>query len=138
MDVLTDGEQRRDFVFVDDVVAVNLWFLQQPARSGIFNVGTGRAATYNAVAAATINAAAAISRADRIGSLEPGKQADLIVTTGSPAQTVTIVTHEFIDGRPIDLSNMQTENYDKFKSRPAPKLPPPRTDLKGPRSLSAK
>ncbi len=48
-----DGEQRRDFVAVEDVVNVNLDFLDHPERSGIFNVGSGRAATFNAVAAAT-------------------------------------------------------------------------------------
>jgi ADP-L-glycero-D-manno-heptose 6-epimerase len=50
------GEQRRDFVSVEDVVKVNLDFLDHPERSGIFNLGTGRATTFNAVAAATINA----------------------------------------------------------------------------------
>jgi ADP-L-glycero-D-manno-heptose 6-epimerase len=50
------GEQRRDFVSVDDVVKVNLDFLDHPERSGIFNLGTGKAATFNAVAAATVNA----------------------------------------------------------------------------------
>ena len=50
------GEQRRDFVSVDDVVAVNLDFLDHAERSGVFNVGTGRAATFNDVAVATINA----------------------------------------------------------------------------------
>jgi len=50
------GEQRRDFVSVDDIVKVNLDFLDHPERSGIFNVGSGKAATYNAVAAATVNA----------------------------------------------------------------------------------
>jgi len=50
------GTQSRDFVFVDDVVAVNLWFLQHPERSGIFNVGTGRAQPFNDVALGTINA----------------------------------------------------------------------------------
>jgi len=50
------GEQRRDFVSVEDVVKVNLDFLGHPERSGIFNLGTGAAATFNAVAAATINA----------------------------------------------------------------------------------
>jgi len=50
------GEQRRDFVSVEDVVKVNLHFLDHPERSGIFNVGAGNAATYNAVAAATVNA----------------------------------------------------------------------------------
>jgi ADP-L-glycero-D-manno-heptose 6-epimerase len=48
------GEQRRDFVYVDDVVAVNLWFLTHPEASGIFNVGTGNAATFNALADAVI------------------------------------------------------------------------------------
>jgi ADP-L-glycero-D-manno-heptose 6-epimerase len=51
-----DGEQRRDFIHVDDVVAASLDFLRHPARSGIFNLGTGIAATFNAVAVATVNA----------------------------------------------------------------------------------
>jgi ADP-L-glycero-D-manno-heptose 6-epimerase len=50
------GEQRRDFVFVDDIVAAKLDFLEHPERSGIFNLGTGRAASFNDVAVATINA----------------------------------------------------------------------------------
>jgi ADP-L-glycero-D-manno-heptose 6-epimerase len=50
------GEQSRDFVFVDDVVAVNLWFLRHPDQRGIFNVGTGRAQPFNDVAHATVNA----------------------------------------------------------------------------------
>ena len=54
------GEQSRDFVFVDDVVAVNLWFLQNPNRSGIFNLGTGRAQPFNDLAAATVNAVRAL------------------------------------------------------------------------------
>jgi len=51
-----DGEQRRDFVHVDDVVDVNLWFLEHRDVSGIFNCGTGRAQTFNQLAAAVINA----------------------------------------------------------------------------------
>ena len=50
------GEQRRDFVFVDDVVKVNLDFLDHPGRSGIFNLGTGNAEAFNDVAVATVNA----------------------------------------------------------------------------------
>jgi ADP-L-glycero-D-manno-heptose 6-epimerase len=50
-----DGEQRRDFVHVDDTVAVNLWMLEHRGVSGIFNCGTGRAQTFNEVAAAVIN-----------------------------------------------------------------------------------
>ena len=50
------GEQRRDFVAVSDVVAVNLWFLEHPEASGIFNLGSGRAQPFNDVAAAVVNA----------------------------------------------------------------------------------
>jgi ADP-L-glycero-D-manno-heptose 6-epimerase len=45
-----DGEQQRDFVFVDDVVDVNLWLMQHSNVSGIFNCGTGRSQTFNDVA----------------------------------------------------------------------------------------
>jgi ADP-L-glycero-D-manno-heptose 6-epimerase len=48
------GEQRRDFIYVGDVAAVNLWFLEHPDRSGIFNVGTGAASSFNALAKAVI------------------------------------------------------------------------------------
>lgn len=49
-----NGEQRRDFVWVGDAAAVNLWFWERPDRSGIFNVGTGRAQPFNDVARAVI------------------------------------------------------------------------------------
>ncbi|MDE3022181.1 MAG: ADP-glyceromanno-heptose 6-epimerase [Pseudomonadota bacterium] len=54
-DGIADGMQRRDFIHVDDVVAVNLYFLDRPHLSGIFNLGTGRAQTFNDVACAVIN-----------------------------------------------------------------------------------
>jgi ADP-L-glycero-D-manno-heptose 6-epimerase len=50
------GEQVRDFISVEDVVRVNLYFLDHPEVSGIFNVGTGRAQCFNDVAVATVNA----------------------------------------------------------------------------------
>lgn len=49
-----DGEQRRDFIHVDDAVAVNLWFWDHPEARGIFNVGTGRSQSFNDVANAVI------------------------------------------------------------------------------------
>jgi ADP-L-glycero-D-manno-heptose 6-epimerase len=49
-----DGEQRRDFIHVDDVVRVVLWFLDNPSISGIFNVGTGKSASFNDLANAVI------------------------------------------------------------------------------------
>ena len=50
------GQQVRDFIHVDDVVAVNLWFLEHPQSNGVFNLGTGRAQPFNDVAQATVNA----------------------------------------------------------------------------------
>jgi ADP-L-glycero-D-manno-heptose 6-epimerase len=49
------GAQMRDFVFVDDVVAVNLWFFDHPGISGIFNLGSGHAQPFNDVASAVVN-----------------------------------------------------------------------------------
>ena len=50
-----NGEQRRDFIYVGDVVDINLWMLDNPAITGIFNAGTGRSQTFNDVANAVIN-----------------------------------------------------------------------------------
>jgi ADP-L-glycero-D-manno-heptose 6-epimerase len=43
---IADGEQKRDFIYIDDAVAVVLWLLEAPAVSGIFNVGTGNARSF--------------------------------------------------------------------------------------------
>jgi ADP-L-glycero-D-manno-heptose 6-epimerase len=43
---IADGDQRRDFIYVDDTVAVMRWLLATPAVSGIFNVGTGKARSF--------------------------------------------------------------------------------------------
>ena len=50
-----NGGQMRDFVFVGDVAKVNLFFLDHPEKSGIFNLGSGRAQSFNDVATATVN-----------------------------------------------------------------------------------
>ncbi len=54
------GGQMRDFVYVDDVVAVNLWFYDHPSRSGIFNLGSGRAQPFNDVASSVVNSMRAL------------------------------------------------------------------------------
>lgn len=51
---LADGEQKRDFVWVGDVVNVIRWFLDHPEQSGIFNVGSGHAESFNTVAYALL------------------------------------------------------------------------------------
>jgi ADP-L-glycero-D-manno-heptose 6-epimerase len=43
---IADGDQRRDFIYVDDVVRVMAWLLATPSVSGIFNVGTGSARSF--------------------------------------------------------------------------------------------
>ena len=56
IDGYKDGEQRRDFVYVKDVVGVNLWFWENQAPSGIYNCGTGTSHSYNEVGQAVIDA----------------------------------------------------------------------------------
>ena len=50
------GQQVRDFVYIDDVVAVNLWFLDNPGKRGVFNLGSGRAQPFNDVATSVVSA----------------------------------------------------------------------------------
>lgn len=71
-----------------------------------------------ALRAITIQPAQIFGVADRIGSLEPGKIANLFVTDGDPLEIRTQVKHLFIGGEPISLDTNQTLLYEKFKSRP--------------------
>ncbi len=50
-----DGEQRRDFIFVNDTVNIKLWFMNNSEISGIYNIGTGKSRTFNDVASAVIS-----------------------------------------------------------------------------------
>ena len=45
-EAIADGDQRRDFIYIDDVVRVMMWLLASPDVSGIFNVGTGKARSF--------------------------------------------------------------------------------------------
>ena len=54
---------------------------------------------------------------DRLGSLEPTKDATIIITDGSPLDIRTQVERAFISGREIDLSNKQTRLYEKYKKK---------------------
>ncbi|QJR15533.1 ADP-glyceromanno-heptose 6-epimerase [Usitatibacter palustris] len=81
------GEQIRDFISVEDVVRVNLFFLDHPKLSGIFNVGTGKARSFNDVAAATINAVRQ-SKGEKALSLAELKREGAIEYIAFPAQLV--------------------------------------------------
>ncbi len=81
------GEQVRDFVSVEDVVRVNLFFLDHPHVSGVFNVGTGQAQTFNDVARATVNAIRQ-SRGEKAMTLDEMRNAKAIEYIAFPQQLV--------------------------------------------------
>jgi imidazolonepropionase-like amidohydrolase len=65
----------------------------------------------------TLYPAEILGIADRVGTLDAGKDADLIVTTGDPLEVVTDVVYEFIRGRPVLLESKHTRLYEKFRER---------------------
>jgi imidazolonepropionase-like amidohydrolase len=71
-----------------------------------------------ALRAMTLDAATILGVADRIGSLEPGKVANLFVATGDPMEMKTQFTHIFINGRNVGLASKHTALYERFSSRP--------------------
>jgi imidazolonepropionase-like amidohydrolase len=88
------------------------------------NIGyeAGLAAGYGlpkeeALKAVTIYPAQILGVADRLGSLETGKAATLIMTNGDPLDFPTQIEAAFIDGRKIDLSNRQTKLRDKYREK---------------------
>ncbi|MBI2930524.1 MAG: amidohydrolase family protein [Planctomycetes bacterium] len=85
----------------------------------------GLAASYGlppeeALKAVTIYPARILGVADRYGSIEPGKAASLIVTTGDPLEIITDIVWLFIDGEAQSLETKHTRLYEKFRRRPRP------------------
>lgn len=76
-DGYANGGQLRDFVSVEDVARINMYFLDNPDKSGIFNLGTGKAQSFNDVAAATVNALRA-AKGEGLLTLEQMQQQQLI------------------------------------------------------------
>jgi imidazolonepropionase-like amidohydrolase len=73
-----------------------------------------------ALRAVTVNAAEILGLADRIGTVEAGKIANLIVTDGDPLEITTQFKHVIIGGREASLENRHQELYDRYRSRPKP------------------
>jgi imidazolonepropionase-like amidohydrolase len=70
-----------------------------------------------ALKALTINSAEILGVADRVGSIEPGKIANLIVTKGDPLEVRTPFTHVIIAGRDVPLDNSQLALYERYSKR---------------------
>ena len=71
----------------------------------------------DAVKSITLYPAQILGVADRVGSLEPGKDATLIVTTGDPLETPTQVEQAYIQGRKIELTSRHTRLWEKYKQK---------------------
>jgi imidazolonepropionase-like amidohydrolase len=76
-----------------------------------------------ALRALTINAARMFGAADRIGSIEAGKVADLIVTSGDPLDVRTTTRYLFIRGELIPFNDKHTREYEQWRARPRPSRP---------------
>ena len=73
-----------------------------------------------ALRALTLGAAEILGLADRVGSIDAGKWANVIVTDGDPLEVRTAVRHVIIRGRDVDLANRHSRSYELYGSRPAP------------------
>lgn len=71
-----------------------------------------------ALKAVTLYAARILGVDDRLGSIETGKDANLILTDGDPLEIRTHVVKAWIQGRPVDLSSRHTRLYEKYRNRP--------------------
>jgi imidazolonepropionase-like amidohydrolase len=70
-----------------------------------------------AIKAVTINAAEFMGLADRLGSLEPGKQATLLITTGTPIDTRSDILQAYIQGRELDMNDIQKHFFMKYMEK---------------------
>jgi imidazolonepropionase-like amidohydrolase len=71
-----------------------------------------------AIKALTINAADILGVADRMGSIEPGKDANLLVSKGDPLEIRTTISHVVIAGKDVDLDNKHQALFERFMARP--------------------
>jgi imidazolonepropionase-like amidohydrolase len=109
--ILHQAGVRFAIVTDDDEFVRNLPY--EAAMAGAFGLPQDAA-----LRAITLSPAEILGVADRLGSIEPGKDADLVVTTGDIMDHRTEITHVFIDGVPQSLETRHTRLYEQFKNRP--------------------
>ncbi len=86
-----------------------------PNTAGVAAFGLSKE---DALKAVTLWPAQILGVGDRLGTLEPGKVANVVVTTGDLLEAKTDTKYLFIDGRPVPLDTKHTDMYTKFKDRP--------------------
>ncbi|MCY3590546.1 MAG: amidohydrolase family protein [Acidobacteria bacterium] len=105
-----------------------------PIAFGTFDASNARALPYEAATAVafgldadaalralTLGAAEILGLDDRLGSVDAGKWANLIVTDGDPLEVRTAIRHVIVRGRDVDLSNRHSRSYELYRGRPAPR-----------------
>ena len=105
-----------------------------PIAFGTFDASNARALPYEvatavafgldadaALRALTLGAAEILGLDDRLGSVDAGKWANLIVTDGDPLEVRTAIRHVIVRGRDVDLSNRHSRSYELYRGRPAPR-----------------
>ena len=70
-----------------------------------------------AIRAVTINAAELLGLQDQLGSLEPGKQATLLITTGTPIDMTSEIEQAYIQGRELDMNDIQKHFFEKYMEK---------------------
>jgi len=70
-----------------------------------------------AIRAVTINAAEMLGLDDRLGSLEPGKQATFLITTGNPLDMMADIEQAYIQGRELDMNDIQKHFFEKYMTK---------------------
>jgi len=102
-----DGEQRRDFVSIEDVVSANLFCMDHPDFKGIFNLGTGVSRSFNDIALAVVNSCRTIAGSPSL-SLKECQAQKIISYFDMPAT----LTDKYQDYTQADVGRLREAGYD--------------------------
>ena len=103
-----DGEQRRDFVSIEDVVSANLFCMDHPDFKGIFNLGTGVSRSFNDIGLAVVNSCRTVSGSKSL-CLEECQTQEIIRYFDMPAS----LTGKYQDFTQADVGRLREAGYDR-------------------------